>query len=143
MQIFIKGNENEKQEILYIFDAHPKVCELLTGKTLLFKWDPCRVELDIGLLQCSQCKRFGHTKNKCKAAGESCARCGKDHKRSECNPHNILCCVNCYNHNRFMRSKEISYDEYYTNHSPFDRYKCLVYQNALEREIRRLCIEDD
>lgn len=55
-----------------------------------------RVEDQSPLVQCSMCLSYGHSKRQCKESEPNCSKCGGSHVRSECDPSNYFCCINCY-----------------------------------------------
>lgn len=79
----------------WVFQVPPALYKLLmkTGEVII-DFIKVRVERELDITRCFKCNRFGHVAKHCRETGETCPRCGKQHKVRECESA-MFDCVNC------------------------------------------------
>ncbi|CAG9086940.1 unnamed protein product [Plutella xylostella] len=73
-----------RTETVYVVECSPALRELLLSKERIYVgWHVATVEDFIKVVCCTKCQMYGHAVKQCKAAIDTCGRCGNyGHTRS-------------------------------------------------------------
>lgn len=58
---------------------------------LLLGWNRCSAYINIIVIRCSRCAKFGHTERQCSSYEPTCTECGKEHYHKECKEKRYNC----------------------------------------------------
>ncbi|XP_055388350.1 uncharacterized protein LOC129616828 [Condylostylus longicornis] len=87
-----KFNREMKNAIIEVDkESFPKILNI---QKLCIGWERCKVFDAISVKRCFKCNGFNHKSTECRNE-ETCLKCTKNHKTSECTEKPVDICVNC------------------------------------------------
>ena len=117
----------DKKHRSCIIEIKPECRKMLENTLRLqISWHSCQFADHISILQCYKCLQFGHKAVDCKGSFR-CGHCAAEHDTATCTNKKNLCCFNC-------RSAKAQL----TSHSAFDKSKCTLLRNKIERKTHRI-----
>ena len=125
--IYMYPARDEKKHRSCVVEIKPACRKALEGRPRIYiKWQSCRFADYVSTLQCYQCLKHGHKAGECKNPAR-CGHCAGEHNTNTCTKKSALKCHIC-----------VTAKIQNSAHSAFDKSKCTMLRNRIERKIHRI-----